>query len=201
MLNLNGKTFFVQWVTAVTITLTLAAMGAFISMWSIGEVVQQAWGDPAMALVVGVVFGGLLGVGVGLGQAIVLRTHGIRWMRWLGTTVLAAAMGMAIGFTVMFSFFDMDNMPEIVVGLVMALSFGVPIGLVQWQMLKSHLAQAQLWPPICFVAFFISFPVGLSISGEGREWLSLGVLALLTAVITGAGMVWMARSGETAIVV
>jgi zinc transporter ZupT len=80
----------------------------------------------------------------------------------------------------------------------MALSLGLSIGVVQWQMLKPHVAQAQLWVPICIAAFFIGFAVGLPLSGEGREWLSLGVVALLTAVFTGAGMVWLARR-ETAV--
>ncbi|KAA3663795.1 MAG: hypothetical protein DWQ04_08995, partial [Chloroflexi bacterium] len=69
MSKLNRGSFFVQWVTAVTITMLLATMGAFMSMWSVGEVVQQAWGDVPMAIVVGGLFGGLLSLGVGLGQA------------------------------------------------------------------------------------------------------------------------------------
>ena len=47
MTKLNKGTFLVQWVTAVTITMILATMGAFISMWSVGEAVQAAWGDVA----------------------------------------------------------------------------------------------------------------------------------------------------------
>jgi hypothetical protein len=200
MSNLNRKRFLVQWISAVTVTMILATMGAFISMWSVGEVVQQSWGDLAMALVVGAIFGALIGVGVGLGQAIVLRSHGILFGRWLGHTALAGAVGMAIGFTVMFSFFDMDYIPEVAAGVMMALSLGLPIGVVQGQLLKPHVAQAQLWVPICIAAFFIGFAVGLPLSGEGREWLSLGVVALLTAVLTGAGMVWLARR-ETSVAV
>ncbi|KAA3661100.1 MAG: hypothetical protein DWQ04_17460 [Chloroflexi bacterium] len=201
MSKLNRGSFFVQWVTAVTITMILATMSAFMSMWSVGEVVQQAWGDVPMAIVVGGIFGGLLSLGVGLGQAVVLRSQGIPFMRWLARTMLVGALGMAIGFTLIFSLFDMENMPELVVGLTMSLSLGLPIGLVQAQLLKPHLAQAQLWVPICIVAFFISFAVGLPMSGEGREWLSLGMVALLTAVLTGIGIVWLARDEKTAVAV
>ena len=201
MIKLSRGTFLAQWVTAVTVTMSLASMAAFVSMWSVGELVQGAWGDLAMAITVGAIFGALIGLGVGLGQAIVLRSWGIPFGRWLGRTVLAGTVGMTIGFTLMFLLFDMDNLPEIVTGLVIALSVGLPIGLVQWPLLKPHVAQAQLWLPICFAAFLISFPVGLSLSGEGREWVSLAVLALLTAVITGVGIVWLARSGETAVAV
>lgn len=200
MLNLKRGTFLAKWVTAVTVTMIVAVMVAFVSMWSIGEIVQQAWGDLAMALVVGAIFGGLIGLGAGLGQALVLRSQGIPFGRWLGQTVLAGAVGMAIGFTVIFSFFDMENMPQVVAGLAMALALGLPIGLVQWQMLKPHMAQAQLWLPICVAAFLIGFVVGLPLGGEGREWLSIGVVALLAAVISGAGMVWLMKGGATAVV-
>jgi hypothetical protein len=199
MSKVNSGSFFLQWVMAVTVTMILATMGAFVSMWSVGEMVQEAWGDLAMAIVVGAIFGGLIGLGVGLGQAVVLRSNGIPFGRWLGQTVLAGAVGMALGFTVVFSFYDMNNVPQLAILLVMALALGLPIGLVQWQILKPQVAQAQVWVPICIVAFLISFAVGLPLGGEGREWLSLGVVALLTAVLSGAGMVWLVRGGETAV--
>jgi hypothetical protein len=199
MLKVNSGSFFLQWVTAVTVSMIVAVMAAFVSMWSIGEWVAQAWGDMAGGLVAGGIFGALLGIGAGLGQAIVLRSHGIPFIRWLGQTALAGAVGMAIGFTLMFSLFDMDNVPQAAAGLVIALSVGLPIGLVQWQILKPHVAQAQLWLPICIVAFLISFAVGLPLGGEGREWISVGTVALLLAIISGAGMVRLLRGGETAV--
>ncbi len=199
MSKINSGSFFLQWVTAVTVTMIVAVMGAFVSMWSIGEWVARAWGETAGGIVTGGIFGALLGVGMGLGQAIVLRSQGIPFMRWLGQTMLAGAVGMAIGFTLMFSFFDLDNVPQVAAGLMIALSMGLPVGLVQWQILKPRVAQAQLWIPICIVVFLISFAVGLPLGGEGREWLSVGVVALLTAVLSGAGMVWLARGGETAV--
>jgi hypothetical protein len=61
------------------------------------------------------------------------------------------------------------------------------------------MAQAQLWVPICILAFFIGFVVGLPLGGEGREMLSVGTVAVLTAVLSGAGMLWLMRSGETAV--
>ena len=198
MSNINRSSFFMQWLLAVTVSMILATMGAFVSMWSVGEMVQAAWGDLAMAIVVGAIFGGLLGVGIGLGQAVVLRSQGISFGRWLGQTVLAGAVGMALGFTVMFSVFD-DDMPQLVAPVAIALSLGLPIGLVQWQMLTPHVGQAQVWVPICIAAFLISFAVGLPLGGEGREWLSVGVVALLTAILSGAGMVWLAGNAEPAV--
>lgn len=199
MSNISDGSFFLRWVTAVTVIMIVAVMGAFVSMWSIGEMVAQSWGEMAGGIVAGGIFGALLSAGLGLGQAVVLRAHGIPFAHWLARTVLAGAVGMAIGFALAFGLFDLDNVPEIAVGLIIALSVGLPVGLVQWTLLKPYLAQAQWWPLICITAFLVAFTVGFSLGGEGREWLSVGVVALLTAVITGAGFVWLGRGGETAV--
>ncbi|MBX3057567.1 MAG: hypothetical protein KF770_13960 [Anaerolineae bacterium] len=199
MSNINGGSFFLRWVTAVTVTMILAVMGAFISMWSVGEMVAQAWGEMAGGIVAGGIFGALLSAGLGLGQAIVLRAQGIPFAQWLARTALTGAVGMAFGFALAFGLFDLDNMPQMAAGLMIALSVGLPVGLVQWSLLKPYLAQAQLWPLVCIAAFLVAFAVGLPLGGEGREWLSVGVVALLTAVLSGAGMVWLARGGATAV--
>jgi hypothetical protein len=39
--------------------------------------------------------------------------------------------------------------------------------------------------------------IGLPLGGEGREWLSLGVIGLLIGAITGLGMVWSLRCQAT----
>ncbi|HRQ39131.1 MAG TPA: hypothetical protein PLD25_14570 [Chloroflexota bacterium] len=199
MSNINGGSFFLRWVTAVTVTMIVAVMGAFVSMWSIGEMVAQSWGETAGAIVAGGIFGALLSAGLGFGQALVLRDRGIPFSGWLGQTVLAGAAGMAFGFTLMFSLFDLDNVPQLAAGVMIALAVGVPVGLVQWLLLKPHLTQAQWWPLICIAALLVAFMVGFPLGGEGREWLSVGVVALVTAVLSGAGMVWLARGGETAV--
>lgn len=199
MSRVHSSTFFVQWVAAVTVTMIVAVMVAFVSMWTIGEWVAQAWGDVAGAVVAGSIFGALLGAGLGVGQAIVLRAQNIPFAQWSGRTALAGAVGMAIGFTTMFALLDVEAVPQTVAGLVIALSAGLPVGLVQWLMLKPQMPRAQLWPLICIAAFLIAFLVGLPLGGEGREWLSVGVVALLTAVATGAGFLWLARAGDTAV--
>lgn len=199
MSKINGGAFFLQWVTAVTVTMIMAVMAAFVSMWSIGEWVAQAWGELAGGVVAGSIVGALLGTGLGAGQAIVLRAQGIPFVQWWGRTVLAGAVGMAIGFATMSALFDLNDVPQTAAGLVMALSVGLPVGLVQWPMLKAQAPQAQLWPLICITAFLVAFMVGLPLGGEGREWLSVGTVALLTAIVTGAGFVWLARGGKMAV--
>lgn len=198
----NGGSFFGRWVTAVFVTMFVAVIAAFASMWSLAEVVEQAWGELPAMMIAGAIFGGLIGLGFGLGSGLVLRAQAIPLGQWVGRTVLAGAIGVAIGITLFFSFLDPENSPDVVVGMAMALSLGLPIGLVQAQLLRgrlAHLAQAQLWIPVCLVAFFVGLTVGLPLGGEGREWLSLGVVALLTAIFSGAGMVWLGRGRETAV--
>jgi hypothetical protein len=193
-----GGAFFARWVTAVTLSLALAAGLAFAFVWSLGEAVERAAGETAAIFVVGGLFGAAIGGGVGLGQAMVLRTLGIRPGRWLVQTLIAGAIGMAIGFTLVFIFTDSEEMPEVVAGTLMGVSLGLPIGLVQWRMLKQHVAQAQLWLAICLVVFTVGFVIGLPLGGEGRELLSVAAVGLLTALISGAGIVWLGQSRETA---
>jgi hypothetical protein len=201
MSNLNVKTFLPQWVAIVTVAMTLATMGAFLTMWSVGEVVEETWGETAMALVVGGLFGALLAGSTGTAQAMVLYRQGINPGTWIVRTLVAGTVGMAIGMTVAFSFMDVDTMPGALIGLHFALSVGVPIGQVQSQLLKKHVKQARLWVLISAAAFAVGFGVGLPLSGEGREWLAVGTMAALTAIVSGTGLVWLARRQQTAVVV
>jgi len=196
MSKINGSSFFLQWVTAVTVTMTLALMGAFLTMWSIGEWAAQSWGEAFGGLLAGGIFGALLAAGLGFGQAIMVRTQGISFGRWLGQTVLAGMVGMAIGLPLLA---NVDGVSSIVAGLVIALFVGLPIGLAQWALLKPHLNQAQRWPFISTIAIMAAFAMGLPLGGEGREWVSVGVVTLVTAVITGAGFVWLAREQAMAV--
>ncbi len=67
---MNNKSFFVQWVIAVTITMMVATMGSVLAMWTISEAVAQLAGETIGTLVAGALFGGLLGLGAGVGQAV-----------------------------------------------------------------------------------------------------------------------------------
>ncbi|MCO5197566.1 MAG: hypothetical protein M9941_07425 [Anaerolineae bacterium] len=196
---MNNKSFFVQWVIAVTITMMVATMGAFLAMWTISEAVTQLAGEAVGTLVAGALFGGLLGLGAGVGQAFVLRSQGIAFGRWVIRTALAGAVSMGLGFALMFALFDTETMPEVVTAVLIALFLALPIGIVQMQMLKPHVAQPALWVVVCLLAFLVALGIGFSLDGEGREWLLIGVVGVLFAVISGAGMVWLAQRADPAI--
>ena len=75
----------------------------------------------------------------------------------------------------------------------------MPVGLAQRRLLEPYLDRATLWLPICLVAIVAGFTIGLPLGGEGREWLSIGTTSLVTALISGAGLMWLSRGRETAL--
>lgn len=199
MSNVKGSSFFLQWVVAVSVALFIGVFAAFMSMWSIGELVEQAIGESAAALVAGGLFGAFIGAGAGLGQAFSLRNQGLPLGQWVVRSIISGAVSMAVGFTLAFSLTDMDTVPEVVAGLFIGTSVGLPMSLTQWQLLKPYFKPAALWIPVSTAAFTIAFAIGLSLSGEGRGALAIGTTAILAAVLTGAGMLVLIRGGESAV--
>jgi hypothetical protein len=199
MSNIKGSSFYLQWVAAVSVALLIGIFAAFMSMWSVAEVIEQAIGETAAALVAGGLFGAFIGAGAGVGQAIALRNQGLPLGQWVGRSIISGAVSMAVTMTLAFSLTDMDTMPEVVAGLMIGLSVGLPISLVQWQLLKRHVGTAALWIPVSTAAYTIGFAAGLPLGGEDTGWLALGTTAIVTAVITGAGMLMLVRGEETAV--
>jgi len=199
MSSSSGTSFFARWVTAVTLCLVLASSLAFTFMWTVGEAVENSAGEAVGIAVTMALFGALFGGGLGLGQALVLRSTGVPARTWIIQTLAAGAIGMAIGFSIVFVISDIEQLPQIAAAAVVGISLGVPIGLVQVRLLKEHMAQAQLWLPISLVALIASFVVGLPLGGEGRELLSLGAVALMYALISGAGMARLLQTRRAAV--
>lgn len=191
--------FYVAWVLIGTISLVLAGFLAFATIWSVGAVAEQALGETAAALVVSSLFGALLGAGIGIGQGLVLQTCGVNAIRWVAISVVAATIGLAIVFTPIFVLLDMEAIPQPVAGALLGLSLGLSLGVGQWFVLRAHMARASLWVPAIALALMVGFVVGLPLGGEGREWLSLGVISLLSAAISGLGMVWLRRQPTVAL--
>ena len=69
----------------------------------------------------------------------------------------------------------------------------LPLGIGQWLVLRQRNLLAGEWVLISSLAFVVGMVIGLPLGGEGREWLSLGVIGLLVGAITGLGMVWSLR--------
>jgi NhaP-type Na+/H+ or K+/H+ antiporter len=77
--------------------------------------------------------------------------------------------------------------------LVIGVSLGLAIGIGQWLTLRRLGNRANLWPLISTLALVFALMVGLPLGGEGRKWLSLGVIGLLAGTISGLGMMWLTR--------
>ncbi len=185
--------FLIEWIVVCAITALAGGMLAFMTMWTVGEAATDALGETAGWLVAGSLFGLLFGGGISAGQGIVLRKTGISAAKWVRNSALAAAISMGIGFTVASLTVDMDNAPEIAVGLFIGLLLGLPLGLAQWGILRDHVASPGIWIGVSVLAPVIAMGVGLPLSGEGREILVLGTAGILVAAITGLGMAYMLR--------
>lgn len=186
-------TFGLQWLAACALGIMLLGMLAFASIWSVGEIVDNAFGETAMSVVVGGLFGALIGLGASGGTGLLLRSEGVNAARWISYSVIGSALGGMISFGVALSLFDAGTMPEVVTGLIIGVSLGLPMGIGQWLALRQVGNGAGAWPVISTIAFMLALMVGVPLGGEGREWLSLGVTGLLAGAISGLGMMWLLR--------
>jgi len=186
-------TFGLQWVAACSLGIVLLGMLAFASIWSVGEVVEKALGETAAFIAVGTLFGALFGLGASGGTGLLLRKKGISAARWIAYSVIGGALGGMIGFGVTLSLLDAEALPEVVTGLVVGVSLGLPMGIGQWLVLRQVGDGANAWPVISTITYVLALMIGLPLGGEGREWLSLGVIGLLAGAISGLGMMWLLR--------
>jgi hypothetical protein len=171
---------------------------AFVTMWTVGDFLEPVLGDVPTFILIGGFFGALIGAGAGLGQALLVQGLGLAPGRWLIGTIIAGALGPAFALGLAFSLSDMEDTPDLVAGLLMGFSTGLPIALVQWQLMKGKISDAHNWIPICTASFLIGFGVGLPLGGENTAWLSLIVMSLLIAIISGAGMLMLVNGNEAA---
>jgi hypothetical protein len=190
--------FGLQWLLIAAIGAAAFGMLAFVSMWGVGEAVSDAVGDAAGGLVAGGLFGALFALGANVGPGLLLGRKGIIATRWIITSVVAGAAGSAVGFAVAFGLFD--ELSDMAGPIFLGLSLGLPLGLGQRRLLRQEGIAANEWPLISLASFLLAFLVGFPLGGEGREWLSLGVVSLLLGAGTALGIVWTLRK-HTAVAV
>jgi len=191
--TLSDWSFGLRWLVACALGLFFGGMLAFASVWTLGEIVERAAGETAAYLTVGALFGSIIGLGASIGPGLILQNRGIPASRWIVASVVAGAIGMATGFAFVFTYLDPETMPQALTAAVIGLSLGLPLGLGQWLALRRYSLLAGEWVLVSSLAFVVGLLVGLPLGGEGREWLSLGIIGLLVGAITGLGMVWSLR--------
>jgi hypothetical protein len=191
----NGKqahfdwAFGLAWLVTCAVGVAIGGRVAFATIWSVGELVDNV---AAAALAAGGLFGALFSLGVAVGPGSLLQRKGISAARWLATSAVAGTLGTAAGFVLAFGLFDGESMSVLAFGLFIGLSLGLPLGIGQLLALRKRGA-ALVWPLITAAAFVLAFVIGIPLGGEGREWLSLGVIGLVLGGLTGLGMVWLLR--------
>jgi hypothetical protein len=186
-------TFGLQWLAACGLGIALAGMLAFASVWSVGEIVENAFGETAALIAAGAIFGTLFTLGASAGTGLVIRRKGINTARWIAYSVIGGAIGGMLGFTFALTLFDATTMPEVWTGLLLGISLGLPMGIDQWLLLRQAGENTNVWPVITSLAFVLAMMIGVPLGGEGREWLSLGTVGLLFGAISGLGMMWLLR--------
>ena len=185
--------FGLQWIVAYGLGIALLGMLAFASIWTVGEVIEENLGETATFVAVGALFGALIALGASGGTGLLLRSKGLSAASWIAYSVIGGALGGMLGFGVALTLFDAETMPEALTGLVIGVSLGLAIGIGQWLTLRRLGNRANLWPLISTLALVFALMVGLPLGGEGRKWLSLGVIGLLAGTISGLGMMWLTR--------
>lgn len=186
-------TFGLRWLLVSAVGLTAGGMFGFYLFWGVAAAVQGALGETIALALGGGMFGAVMALGASLGPSQLLQSRGVRAANWIGASVIAGSLGMALAMTIVLSLLDPETMPETVAGALIGLSLGLPLGIGQWLVLARNGVQTLEWPLVSTIAFVAGMSLGLPLGGEGREWLALGVTGLVTGAITALGMVWSLR--------
>ncbi len=189
--------FTLQWVVSCAVGTAVLGIIAYGSMWRLAEAAEQSSNQPIGVSVAGLLFGAFLALGGTLGPGFLLRNKGISAGRWIAFSVLVAAVTMSSGVSLI-SFNQIEMVPAVASVLFVGLALGLPMGLVQWLLLKQQGIQAVIWPLITTVGYMLAFGIVVFFGGEGQEWLVLGGMGLVLGAITGLGMMWLLRQ-ETAV--
>jgi len=191
--------FGIQYLITCAIGLTIFGMAAFFSMWTVGEAIEGIAGETAAWIAAGSLFGALFALGASVGTALLMQSRGVDARKWIGYSAAAGTIGAALSFGIFLILFEPETVPDSLAGLIMGLTVGLSVGLGQWLALRQAGPAANAWPLVTTIAFILAFSAGFALGGEGREWLSLGTLGLISGAITALGAVWLLGKKQTAV--
>lgn len=137
--------------------------------------------------------GGMLGLGVGVGQWLLLRKQLDHITAWIPATALAMFLQGAFRWSLP------SGLTSSQVLLTISLSFGIFLGMAQWFVLREHVPHALWWIAFNIAGWMLSMTSDAA--GELWNWgfmSMLGIAAMAVALlipfaVTGAGMVWLLR--------
>ena len=183
-----NRGFLTRWIAITTLTFITAVGIAYTSMGTLGGVFGRPLGGVGQSLATGLWVGGLIGLGLGIGQAIALREQGLSMARW----VIYTTMGSAVAFTLYSSLPPLgEPASRTQLALFAGGLLGLGIGFAQWTLLKSRLPNAVLWIPVTVAAFLGTAWIAFTLLSDGREWWVLAGMGVVAAGVTGLGAAWM----------
>ena len=188
-----GWRFISGWVVSCVIGIVVFGLAAFWLRWRLGEVVGGLVGQPSSTPAAGAVFAGLLALGGVLGPGLLLGRFGISPGRWIGYSAAAAAVTMSIG-VFLIEGWTKGISSSAVSALFVGSMLGLPMGLVQWQMLKQRAFPAAIWPLISLAAYVLGIGI-LFVNPSIPTWLTLIGMGVAVGLITGLAMMWLLRGG------
>jgi hypothetical protein len=186
-------TFGFWWFVTCAIGTAIGGMAAFATMWTVGDAVAESVNEPAGWLVGGALFGLLLGLGANLGPGVLLNSKGINPRSWILGSAVAAATILSVTLLIMSSATNAGEASEAVVTLVLGLTLGLPMGLIQFLMLRRSGPAAGAWPLISVVAYLLAAGVVAFWPEDDFMVLPLIMMGLLVAAVTALGIVWQGR--------
>ncbi|MAG35143.1 MAG: hypothetical protein CL878_02690 [Dehalococcoidia bacterium] len=199
----RGWQLWLWWVLATTVG------------WSAGGAAggTAGWGLSRDIAIVGYSAGaGVGGIAAGLLQWLVLRRQVARASRWVlastGAAAIIGVVGVAVGATLGFGVRWIDGGPETTqeatsgewVFFVLLALYGTVLGVLQWLVLRRHVARAGWWVLASTGAWPLSIGVGamvlqtvIAVTGVKLPAVAATLIPALYGTITGTVLVWLLR--------
>jgi hypothetical protein len=144
--------------------------------------------------------GGVMGLGMGLGQWLVFRKHQKQTSGWVIATGLALFLQGAFRWSLPY-----ETSPS-QVRLLTTLSFGLFLGVCQWIVLRGRIARAGWWIPISIAGWVLALALmaaseyaQLNIEIESLLGMAFFAVSMLVPfAVAGGGMAWLLRQTEPA---
>lgn len=173
--------FAMRWAAITALTFMIAVAIAYISMRPLSGTFQVL-GERGSQIATGVWVGGLIGLGLGIGQAIALRGIDIDKARWVLYTVLGGMVAHTL-YTILSA--QIESTSRTLFALFAGGALGLAIGIAQWSLLKGRLSNAVLWIPETVVAFMAAALLAFNLLSDGTEWFVLAAMGVAIGVTTG----------------
>ena len=176
----SSKSFRGLWLAWFLASLVGYALGMFLGASVAYSLFDRDTFDGTMGITLGIVMGTI----GGFAQWVVLRERfaGAGW--W----ILASALGFATVFSMGGT--GRPNENPAMIGVRMAIAFGLVAGILQWTILRQKIARAGWWVLANILGLLVGemgFPISIAISAAtGHDGFSMPVVALVFAAGYGA---------------